>query len=128
MKRFSVILICLLLLLVSAGCSSTELKTGLYFLTGDCEDQTICDYVHASTPYVKLNFDDKSFAFGEGLMNSYAEIGNFKIKGDRITAKTQNTTFVFEIKGPSLIVLTDCGEYEPFAEYESSEFGHHFDI
>ena len=108
---------CCVFLFVLAGCSSTVLKTGYYYLVGE--------YDEYATPYVILNIDDNSFTFGEGTILSYAERGSFKIKGERITASTQTTTFVFEIKDSSSIRLIDCGGYEPFAEYEGLEFIYH---
>ncbi len=108
---------CCVFLFVLVGCNSTVLKSGYYYLVGE--------YDEFATPYVILNFDDNSFAFGEGTLLSYAERGSFKIKGERITASTQNTTFVFEIKDSSSIILMDCGGYEPFAEYEGLEFVYH---
>lgn len=119
MKRLSALVLCFLFLLALVGCSSVDLKSGYYYL--------VCDYEEHVTPYVNLNFEDKSFTFGEGLILSYAERGSFTVKGERITATTQNTTFVFEIKDSSLIILTDCGRYESFADYEGSEFTYRID-
>jgi len=99
------------------GYTSTTLKPGYYYLVGEYEEWT--------TPYVNINFDDDSFAFGEGAIISYAEHGSFKIKGEMITASTQNTTFVFQIKDASTIILIDCGNYEAFAKYEGSAFVYH---
>ena len=114
MKNFIIILLASTLLFGLVGCSSISLKSGYYYVVGEYEEFT--------TPYVKLNVDDNSFAFGEGTLLSYAERGSFRIKGERITASTQNTTFVFKIKNSSSVTLIDCGGYEPFAEYEGSEF------
>ena len=115
MKKFMIIFLASTLLLFGlVGCNSISLKSGYYYVDGEYEE--------FATPYVKLNFDDNSFAFGEGTILSYAERGRFQIKGERITASTQNTTFIFEIKDSSSIILIDCGGYEPFAEYEGSYF------
>ena len=114
MKKSLIMVLTLTFLFGLVGCSSINLKSGYYYMVGEYEE--------FSTPYVKLNFDDKSFAFGEGTLLSYAERGSFEIKGERITASTQNTTFVFEIKDSSSIILIDCGGYEPFTEYEGSDF------
>ena len=120
MKRFFAFSMCLILVSFLTGCNSTNLKSGYYYKIGNYEE-------HA-TPYVELNFDDNSFAFGEGLILSYAERGSFAIKGERITATTQNTTFVFEIKDSSSIILIDCGEYEAFTEHEGAEFEYHGNV
>ena len=114
MKKFMIILLTLNLLFGLVGCNSINLESGYYYVGGEYEE--------FATPYVKLNFDDNSFSFGEGTLLSYAERGSFEIKGERITASTQNTTFVFEIKDSSSIILIDCGGYKPFAEYEGSDF------
>ena len=114
MKKFMIILLALTLLFGLVGCNSINLKSGYYYVGGEYEE--------FATPYVKLNFDDNSFAFGEGTILDYAERGSFQIKGEKITASTQNTTFIFEIKDFSSITLIDCGGYEPFAEYEGSDF------
>ena len=108
---------CCVLLFLLVGCRSTVLESGYYYLVGE--------YDEFVTPYVILNFDDNSIAFGEGTIMSYAERGSFKITGERITASTQNTTFVFEIKDSSSIIMIDCGGYEAFAEYEGLEFIYH---
>ena len=119
MKRLLLLSMCFVFLFVLLGCNSTEIDSGFYYMVGDCEEHV--------TPYVQLNFDDNIFAFGEGRIISYAERGSFTIKGDRLTATTQNTTFTFEIKDSSSIILIDCGEYEAFAEYVGSEFAYHVD-
>ena len=90
MKKFMIILLALTLLFGLVGCNSINLKSGYYYVGGEYEE--------FATPYVKLNFDDNSFAFGEGTILDYAERGSFQIKGEKITASTQNTTFIFEIK------------------------------
>ena len=114
MKKLLIMVLTLTFLFGLVGCNSISLKTGYYYVDGEYEE--------FATPYVKLNFDDNSFAFGEGTILSYAERGRFQIKGERITASTQNTTFIFEIKDSSSIILIDCGGYKPFAEYEGSDF------
>ena len=120
MKRFFIFVLCFLFLSSLVGCSSTDLKSGYYFLVGDYEEHT--------TPYVIINFEDNSFSFGNALIQSYAERGSFTVKGEKITATTQNTTFVFEIIDPSSIILIDCGEYKPFADYMGLEFAYSNDI
>ena len=117
MKKILVAILCFGFLFCLVGCTSTTLKSGYYYLVGE--------YEAFDTPYVKISFDDHSFSFGEGTILSYAERGNFKVKGEMITASTQNTTFVFEIKDASSIILIDCGNYEPFAKYEGLEFVYH---
>ena len=114
MKKLLIMVLTLTFLFGLVGCSSINLKSGYYYTVGEYEE--------FMTPYVKLNFDDNSFSFGEGTLLSYAERGSFEIKGERITASTQNTTFVFEIKDSSSIILIDCGGYKPFAKYEGSDF------
>lgn len=119
MKRLFSLSMCFVFLLVFVGCNSIDLKSGYYFKVGDYEEFI--------TPYVNLNFEDNSFVFGEGTILSYAERGDFTVKGDSITATTQNTTFIFEIKDSSSVILIDCGEYEAFAEYVGSEFVYHIE-
>lgn len=120
MKRFFAFSMCLILVSFLTGCNSTNLKSGYYYKIGNYEEY--------ATPYVELNFDDNSFTFGEGLILSYAERGSFAIKGEKITATTQNTTFVFEIKDSASIILIDCGEYEALTEHEGAEFGYHGNV
>ena len=120
MKRFFAFSMCLILASILTGCNSINLESGYYYKIGN--------YGEYTTPYVELNFDDNSFAFGEGSILSYAERGNFAIIGERIIATTQNTTFVFEIKDSSSIILIDCGEYEAFTEHEGSEFEYHGNV
>ena len=117
MKKILVAVLIFCLLLGLVGCTSTALKSGFYYLVGE--------YEAYATPYVKISFDDNSISFGEGTILSYAERGNFKIEGEMITASTQNTTFVFEIKDDASIILIDCGDYEPFVKYEGLEFVYH---
>lgn len=117
MKKFTIILLALSLLFGSVGCNCISLKSGYYYVDSEYEE--------FATPYVRLNFDDNSFAFGEGTILSYAERGSFQIKGERITAATQNTTFIFEIKDSSSIALIDCGSYAPFVDYLGLEFTYH---
>ena len=57
MKRFFILALCFLLLLTFVGCDSTDLKSGYYFAG---------DYEEPLTPYVNLNFEDKSLAFRWG--------------------------------------------------------------
>ena len=114
MKKILIAILCFVLLFVLGGCTTTTIESGYYYLVGE--------YEAFATPYVKINFDDDTFTFGESSIISYAERGSFKIKGERITASTQNTTFVFDIKDTSSIILIDCGNYEPFVKYEGSEF------
>ena len=117
MKKFTIILLALSLLFGSVGCNCISLKSGYYYVDSEYEE--------FATPYVRLNFDDNSFAFGEGTILSYAERGSFQIKGERITAATQSTTFIFEIKDSSSVALIDCGSYEPFVDYLGLEFTYH---
>ncbi len=118
MKHFFIIVLCFISILTLAGCNSYNLRSGYYFLVGDYEEGV--------TPYVNIDYKDNSFTFGEGLILSYAEHGSFTVQDERMTATTQNTTFVFEIKNSSLIILIDCGEYEPLISYEGSEFTYCF--
>lgn len=114
MKRFCCLFLCVILIFAFTGCNSDKLQSGYYFL--------VCDREEGVTPYVKLNFEDNSFAFGEGLLLSYAEHGTFVIIGSRMIATTQNTTFSFEIQDSTSIILRGYDQYEAFEEYEGSEF------
>ena len=113
MKRFFAFVLCFLFLLTLIGCRSIDLKSGYYLAD---------NYEGNSTPYVYLSFENNSFSFSNDLAMSYAERGNFVIKGNKITATTQNTIFVFKIKDSSLIELIDCNGFEPFTNYEGSVF------
>ena len=114
MKRFCCLLLSVILIFTFTGCNSAKLQSGYYF--------GVCDREEGVTPYVKFNFEDNSFSFGEGLLLSYAEHGTFITIGKRLIATTQNTTFSLEIQDSTSLILIDCGQYAAFEEYEGLEF------
>ena len=79
------------------------------------------------TPYLSLNFEDHTFYMGAGAVVSYAERGSFVVKDNEITATSQSTVFVFEIKDKNTLILVDNGDNEYFKMPENSEYVFHHD-
>lgn len=103
MKKFVVCLFLFVLLFGVVGCSSdnTKLQDGFYFPVGS--------YAETSTPYLKLNTDEKSFNFGAALIQSFALHGTYEVVDNKIIATSENEIFQFEIKDDGTIVLIDKG-------------------
>ena len=118
MKRIVFFVVCFALLLAFSACglngSDVSLTSGIYYMDGDYEDPKI--------PYLQLDLEENSFALGRESMMSYAEHGSFKITNGKLKAKSQNTTFVFEIKDATTLILIDAGNDEYFQLLENSEF------
>ncbi len=87
----SVLLVLMVLLCVS-GCRNepeSEILSGTYYAVGD--------YNQPLVPYVEVNTEDRTISIGMGDVVDYAERGSFKIKGNKLTAETQNGNFNFII-------------------------------
>lgn len=121
MKKIVSLCMCFLLALTFFGCKQDEineidLSEGTYYMTGDFEDLMI--------PYMSLNFEDNSFAFGAGQLVSFAENGSFTVKDGMLIATSQTTKYIFRIKDSKTLVLLDNGNNEFFSMPENAEFVH----
>ncbi|MGN0453274.1 MAG: hypothetical protein ACI4GZ_05690 [Ruminococcus sp.] len=63
-------------------------------------------------PYLSLNTAESTFTIGQSLLSSYLEKGLYSISDGKITAISENTTFVFEIADSDTLVLIDNGGTE----------------
>ena len=91
-----------------------ELPSGTYYMVGEFEE--------LMTPYLALNFEDHTFRMGAGGLVSYQEYGSFIVSDNRITATSQNTVFVFEIKDNNTLILVGNGDNEYFKMPNNSEY------
>ena len=91
-----------------------ELPSGTYYMVGEFEEMM--------TPYLALNFEDHTFRMGAGSLVSYQEYGSFIVSDNRITATSQSTVFVFEIKDNNTLILVDNGDNEYFKMPNNSEY------
>ena len=91
-----------------------ELPSGTYYMVGEFEE--------LMTPYLALNFEDHTFRMGAGSLVSYQEYGSFIVSDNRITATSQSTVFVFEIKDNNTLLLVDNGDNEYFKMPNNSEY------
>ena len=91
-----------------------ELPSGTYYMVGEFEE--------LMTPYLALNFEDHTFRMGAGSLVSYQEYGSFIVSDNRITATSQSTVFVFEIKDNNTLILVDNGDNEYFKMPNNSEY------
>ena len=118
MKRAVFIAACFAFLLAMTGCGSDRrdvvLSSGTYYAVGDYEELL--------TPYLILNTDDQSFMLGAGAVFSYAEMGSFTTKENKVIAVSQDTTFTFEIKDSKTLVLIGSGDNDYFKLPEKTEF------
>lgn len=118
MKRIAVLALCIAMLLVFAACGSgnseSGQKTGNYFMVGDYEELL--------APYLWLDMREKTFALGESSIISYAEVGAFETEGNKLIATSQSTTYIFEIKNESTLVLIDNGADKGLVLPNNSEF------
>ena len=84
--------------------SGTYYPFGTYYMVGEFEE--------LMTPYLALNFEDHTFGMGAGALVSYQEYASFIVSDNRITATSQSTVFVFEIKDNNTLILVDNGDNE----------------
>ncbi len=108
MKRTIGCLICLWILFSFAGCNSDtrHVCSGNYYAVGDYEDML--------TPYLWIDADKHEFILGAGSIISYAERGTYEIADGKVIATSQSTTFEFEMKDHTTLVLIDNGDNEYF--------------
>ncbi|MBR2860831.1 MAG: hypothetical protein IKB86_03235 [Clostridia bacterium] len=119
MKKLSLLFLTVIIAVSFVACRNTqsnpyELPSGTYYMVGEFEEMM--------TPYLYLNFDDYTFLMGAGVLLSYAEIGSFVVKENKITATSQSTVFVFEIKNNNTLILIDNGDNEYFKMPNNSEY------
>ncbi len=119
MKRTLTIFLSVIIIIGLTACQNTEsdlcaLPSGTYYMMGEFEE--------LMTPYLILNFEDHTFRMGAGGLVSYQECGSFVVSDNRITATSQSTVFVFEIKNNNTLILVDNGDNEFFKMPENSEY------
>jgi len=119
MKRIVIVFLAMIIVIGLMSCQNTksdpcDLPSGTYYMVGEFEK--------FMTPYLNLNFDDHTFEMGAGDLVSYAEIGSFVVKDNKITATSQSTVFVFEITDRNTLMLVDNGDNEHFKMPENSEY------
>ena len=119
MKKLSLLFLIIIVAIGFVACRNThsdpcELPSGTYYMVGEFEEMMI--------PYLYLNFDNYAFSMGAGALVSYAENGSFVVKGNKITATSQSTVFVFEIKDKKTLILVDNGDNEYFKMPINSEY------
>lgn len=117
MKRSAFLAVFLSLLFAFVGChvnnSTNALASGNYYAVGDYEE--------LMTPYLYLDTEDNTFAFGPGAVVSFAIHGSFEVKDEKLVAASQSATFVFEIQDEKTLVLQGNG-YEYFTLPDNTEF------
>ena len=117
MKKIIGGIMCLSVLLVCTGCvsvSETTLTSGYYYAEGT--------FTTEATPYVYLYFDDNCFTMGQSRIFSFAATGSFVIIGNRLIAKTQTGTYVFEIKDSETLLLVIDENNENFGLSKNTKF------
>ena len=105
MKRSFCIGLCLIFLLLLAGCSHANaeppLRSGFYYEVGD--------YEKALTPYATIDTETKSFSYCQGIVISYAEQGTYEIKDGILSATTQGDSYRFTIVDENTLKRLDGG-------------------
>ena len=119
MKKLSLLFLSVIVAVSFVACQYTqsdpcELPSGTYYMVGEFEEMM--------TPYLHLNFEDHTFRMGAGSLVSYQEYGSFIVSDNRITATSQSTVFVFEIKDNNTLILVDNGDNEYFMMPENAEY------
>lgn len=130
MKRLCCLMACLVVLLLAGGCRSDSpavtLHTGQYNMVGEPSaflfpSETDGEHLQAASvladegfvesddaffqPTLTLNLDDSSFVLSLSPFISYAEVGNFELKGNRLIATSQEGVYSFEVKDSETLVL-----------------------
>ena len=105
MKRSFCIGLCLIFLLLLAGCGHANaeppLRSGFYYEVGD--------YDKALTPYVANDTETKSFSYCQGMVISYEEQGAYEIKDGILSATTQGDSYRFTIVDENTLKRLDDG-------------------
>ena len=119
MKKLLLLFLIMIVAISFVACHNThsdpcELPSGTYYMVGEFEEMMI--------PYLYLNFEDYTFSMGAGALVSYAEHGSFVVKENKISATSQSTVFVFEIKDNNTLILVDNGDNEFFKIPNNSEY------
>lgn len=101
MKRLLCLIVCLLFVVMMTGCQANRnaiMVGAAYYRVGD--------YDKGMTPYISFS-EDNNFCMGGGMALSFAEPGEFEIKGNKLTAESESMIWVFEIKSKNKLVLID---------------------
>jgi len=105
MKKLLCIAMPFAMLLLFAGCTSQKtapkLPSGYFYAAG--ED---AEYLAVVT----IDTNEREFRIQDSHWSSYSEYGTYKIKSGKLTATTQNTRFIFEIKDENTLVLTQFAD------------------
>ena len=118
MKRTVALFLSIIIIGLTA-CQNTESEScahpsGTYYMVGEFEE--------LMAPYLALDFEDHTFRMGAGSLFSYQEYGSFIVSDNQITATSQSTVFVFEIKDNNTLILVDNGDNEYFMMPENAEY------
>ena len=124
MKRLLFLILCAAVLFSCVGCGTGEpkltVKGGGYYLVGDYEE--------FSTPYLWLNTENQTFHLCAGAVFSYAERGEYEIKGNQLIAVSQNTIYIFEIQDENTLIIRENGESWAFQPPVNGEFRYSEDV
>lgn len=105
MKRSICVGLCLIFLLLLAGCSHANaeppLRSGFYYEVGD--------YEKVLTPYVTVDTETKAFSYSQGMVLSFEERGTYEIKDGILSAMTQDTSYRFTIVDEKTLKRLDDG-------------------
>ena len=80
------------------------------------------------TPYLWIDTDKNEFSLGAGSIISYAERGTYEIADGKVIATSQSTTFEFEMKDNTTLVLIDNGDNEYFKLPINTQFVYSEDL
>lgn len=74
------------------------------------------------TPYLCLDVNENTFSLGAGSVVSIELYGSYKITDGKLIATSRDTTFEFEIKDDTTLVLIDNGGNDFFKILVDTEF------
>ena len=122
MKRIICCLICFITLLSAVGCGSdtTPVLSGNYYAVGDYDEML--------TPYLCLDVNENTFSLGAGSVVSIELYGSYKITDGKLIATSRDTTFEFEIKDDTTLVLIGNGGNDFFKILVDTEFEYSEDL
>ncbi|MBR3987923.1 MAG: hypothetical protein IKK10_01310 [Clostridia bacterium] len=100
MKKALWVIMCLVVMLTFCACSNGKTISGSYYVKAD-------DMMNS--PYIYFS-DNSSFSMGSSVFASYAEFGDYEIKGGKLFATSQCADYVFEFVSSKQLRLIDCSE------------------
>lgn len=147
MKRPCCLMACLVVLLLAGGCRSDSpavtLRTGQYNMVGAPSaslfpSETNSEYQQAASslddegfvesndeffqPALTLNLGDSSFVLSLSPFVSYAVVGDFELKGNRLIATSQGGVYSFEIRDSETLVLISTEGNVQFKPTDGTSF------